>query len=103
MIPYLDVQLMLSGRDVISMGGKLQLTIDGKVELPFTVDGDGFCFCQCECLAELHRYIVGVLFPEWWEHGTTLCAAVVEDVAEPYLEIARIPYPGGFIVFLHDV
>ena len=75
-----------------------KIYINKKNKLNLTI-----CFCQCECLAELHRYIVGVLFPEWWEHGTTLCAAVVEDVAEPYLEIARIPYPGRFIVFLHDV
>jgi hypothetical protein len=63
--------------------------------LPFTSNGDGFGVVEGKRLRELYCHIVGILFPKRRKHGTTFSSAVVEDVAQPYLEIARIPDPSG--------
>ena len=94
LVPYLDVQLVFASRDGKRLGHtKLQLAVECQIELTFGDNGDGLFLTEGEGLAEFHGNVVRVLFPERRKHGSALRATVIEDVAQPYLEVARIPYP----------
>ena len=71
----------------------LELAIKGEVVLAFDGDGNSFLVVEGKGFRELYRHVVTVLLPERGEHRTALRAAVVEDVAEPYFEVAGIPDP----------
>ena len=78
-----------------------QLPVEGHIQLSFGGDGDGLCTIEVDSLRELHRHIVGVLLPERRKHRATLRAAVIENISQPDIEVAGIPYPCCLI--LHDL
>ena len=101
MIPNLDVQLVIAGRDGVFLSRKLKLAVEGEVELAFGSDGDGLFVIEGKCLRELYRYVVTILLPKGRKHSAALGTTVVKNIAEPNLEIAWIPDPCWFIVYLH--
>ena len=99
LIPNLDVQLVIAGRDGVFLSRKLKLAVEGEVELAFGSDGDGLFMIEGKCLRELYRYVVTILLPKGRKHSAALGTTIIEDVAEPDFEIARIPNPSGLLAF----
>ena len=101
LIPNLDVQLVIAGRDGVLFSRKLKLSVEGEVELAFGSDGNGLFMIEGKSLRELYRYVVTILLPKGRKHSASLGTTVVKNIAEPNLEIAWIPDPCWFIVCLH--
>ena len=99
MVPDFDVELVFAGGNCVFLGRELEFTVDGEIILAFGGNSDCLLMVESESLRELDGDIVRVLLPERWKHGTALGATVVEDVAEPDFEVARIPDPGGLLTF----
>ena len=98
-VVYLDVHMVLSTGDKEGVGhAKLQVSVNLQAELSFGYDAHLLGVRQADGLRELHRRPVGILLPEWGKHRTTLGAAVVETVSQPYLKVAGIPYPCGLLL-----
>ena len=94
LVPHLQVQLVVALRhDKGLWHAKLQFAVECQIELTFSGNADGLVTFQGEGFRKFYRDVVGVLLPEGGEHGSPLRTTVIEDVAQPYLEIARIPYP----------
>ena len=78
LIRHSELELAVKLHVVFTLSCNLDLLRLGKVEL----------------LAELHSHKMAVGFPERGKECSPLGTVVVHPVAEPYLIVARIPYPG---------
>ena len=99
LVPNLDVELVLASGDGVFFSRKLEFAVDGEVELAFDSNGNRLPVVESESLRELNGDVMAILFPKRGKHGAALGAAVIEDVAEPDFEVARIPDPGGLLTF----
>ena len=99
MVPDLDIELVFADGDGVFFSRKLEFAVDGEVELAFDSNGNRLPVVENESLRELNGDVMAILFPKRGKHGAALGAAVIEDVAEPDFEVARIPDPGGLLTF----
>ena len=91
---YFDVQSMLASLQMPSLRlAELEFAIDHKIIDALHEDVEGIWLKESELLGEFNRLPVAVLFPERWEHGTALCAAVVKIVPQPDFSVTGEPYP----------
>ena len=98
LIMNLYVEAVLSGRHgEFARHAKLQFSVEHQVEVALGGDGYRFLPVEVHLCRKFHSRVVAVLFPERREHSSTLRSTVVELIAEPHLEVARIPYPCCFI------
>ena len=72
---------------------KEHLAIDFDVVFAFSAYLDCLRRRKTDLCRELDCDIVAVLLPEWREVCSSVSPSVVHLVAEPYFEVARIPYP----------
>ena len=94
LVPHLQIQLMLAFRHDKGLGhAKLQFAVESQIKLTLGGNTDRLFPFKGESFAEFYRDVVGVLLPEGRKHRSPLRTTVIEDVAQPYFEVARIPYP----------
>ena len=85
---------MVASRDGKRLGhAKLQFAVERQIILTLGGNADSLFPFQGEGFAEFYRDVVGVLFPKRRKHGSPFRTTVIEDVAQPYLEVSWIPNP----------
>ena len=102
LVPHLDVQMVCPCREMEAIRHtKLQLAVELDVELAFSRDIDVLRFCQFQLLTKFHSHVVAIHLPERGKECSTLGAATIHLIAQPYFIVTGIPYPCTFTFLRH--